>query len=76
MVAVPARPNRWILAAFVAVVVIGGTNFVAVRFSNRELPPFWGASIRFFAAAAVLATFAVVQRLDFPRGSALAGAVA
>jgi len=76
MVAVPARPNRWILAAFVAVVVIGGTNFVAVRFSNRELPPFWGASIRFFAAAAVLATFAVVQRLEFPRGSALTGAVA
>ena len=62
--------------AFVAVVVIGGTNFVAVRFSNRELPPFWGASIRFFSAAAVLAGFAIVQRLDFPRGPALTGAVA
>ena len=72
----PTQPNRWILAAFVAVVVIGGTNFVAVRFSNRELPPFWGASIRFFAAAAVLAVFAFVQRLEFPRGRAILGAVA
>ncbi|HEY6102605.1 MAG TPA: hypothetical protein VI007_05190 [bacterium] len=47
----PSRTNRWIPAAFLAVVIIGGSNFVAVRFSNRELPPFWGASIRFFASA-------------------------
>jgi hypothetical protein len=51
--------KRWVLAAFLAFVVLGGTNIVAVRFSNRELPPVWGSAIRFFAAAAVLATFAV-----------------
>jgi drug/metabolite transporter (DMT)-like permease len=65
-----------VYAALVVGILIGGTNVVAVRFSNRELPPFWGASVRFFAAAAVLAAFALVRRLEFPRGRALAGAVA
>jgi drug/metabolite transporter (DMT)-like permease len=76
MIEAPTRTNRWVLAAFLAVVVIGGSNFVAVRFSNRELPPFWGASIRFFAAAGLLATLALLQRLEFPRGRALLGAIA
>jgi len=75
MTVASVSPSRWVLAAFLAVVLIGGTNFVAVRFSIRELPPFWGASIRFLAAAAVLAVVALVQRLEFPRGSALIGAV-
>ena len=30
-------------------VVVGGSNFVAVRFSNRELDPLWGAGLRFGA---------------------------
>lgn len=63
-------------AAFAAVVLIGGTNFVAVRFSNRELPPFWGAAVRFTAAAAVLLALALIQRLPLPRGRALTGALA
>lgn len=72
----PARSNLWVYAAFLAVIVLGGSNFVAVRFSNRELPPFWGASIRFFAAAGVLAAIASFQRIAYPRGRALAGAIA
>lgn len=32
---------------FATVVLVGGGNFVAVRFSNRELAPFWGAGLRF-----------------------------
>ena len=32
------------LIAFVAVVILGGSNAVAVRVSNFELPPFWGAA--------------------------------
>jgi drug/metabolite transporter (DMT)-like permease len=70
-----ARTNRLVLAAFLAFVVLGGTNMIAVRFSLRELPPFWGASIRFFAAVVLLAAFAAVRRLEFPRGRALVGAV-
>lgn len=38
-------------AAFFAAVVIGGSNFVAVTFSNREFPPFFGATARFGIAS-------------------------
>jgi len=68
-------PERLTLAAFALVVLIGGTNFVAVRFSNRELPPFWGASLRFGAAAVLLLGLALVQKVPLPRGRALRGAV-
>jgi len=56
-------------------VLIGGTNFVAVRFSNRELPPFWGASLRFVAAALLLFAITAARKLPLPRGRALLGTV-
>ncbi|MDQ7844806.1 MAG: EamA family transporter [Armatimonadota bacterium] len=68
-------PDRLTLLVFAVIVLIGGTNFVAVRFSNRELPPFWGASLRFAAAALLLLGLALVQRVPLPRGRALLGAV-
>ena len=67
------RPPTAVLAVFVAVVLIGGTNFVAVRFSNRELPPFWGAGLRFAIAGALLVGFAAWRRIPLPLGSALPG---
>src|SRR2546428_10288517 len=67
------RPPTAVLAVFVAVVLIGGTNFVAVRFSNRELPPFWGAGLRFAIAAALLLAFAAWRRVPLPLGRALPG---
>lgn len=69
------RQDRLTLAAFLLVVLIGGINFVAVRFSNRELPPFWGAATRFGAAAFLLFGVVAVQRLPLPRGRALLGAL-
>jgi drug/metabolite transporter (DMT)-like permease len=68
-------PGRLTLLAFAAMVLIGGTNFVAVRFSNRELPPFWGASLRFVAAALVLFAITAARKLPLPRGRALLGTV-
>ena len=67
------RPPTAVLAVFVAVVLIGGTNFVAVRFSNRELPPFWGAGLRFAIAGALLVGFAAWRRIPLPLGPALPG---
>ena len=67
------RPDALVLLAFVAVVLIGGSNFVAVRFSNRELPPFWGAGLRFAIAAALLLAFAAWRRVPLPLGRALPG---
>ena len=67
------RPSTAVLSVFVAVVLIGGTNFVAVRFSNRELPPFWGAGLRFAIAGILLVGFAAWRRIGLPLGSAFPG---
>ena len=64
-------PDTLALGAFVAAVVIGGSNFVAVRFSNRELDPLWGAALRFGLSAAVFGILCGVLRLPLPRGRAL-----
>jgi O-acetylserine/cysteine efflux transporter len=45
-----------------------------VRFSNAELPPFWGAAIRFLPAAALLFAGLAIFRIPIPRGAALTGA--
>ncbi|MBY5162152.1 DMT family transporter [Salsipaludibacter albus] len=49
-------------------VTLGAGNFVAVRVSNRELAPFWGAGLRFGLAALLFVAIVVVRRLDWPRG--------
>ncbi|MFJ4779202.1 DMT family transporter [Streptomyces sp. NPDC088762] len=63
------------LAAFAGCCLLSGGNAIGVRFSNRELDPLWGASLRFGAAAVVLLAVTAVMRLALPRGRALAGAV-
>ena len=63
------------LVAFLAVVILGGSNAVAVRFSNFELPPFWGAAIRFAAAALIFWVAVFLRRIEIPRGRALYGAL-
>ena len=52
------------VAAVISLVVLVGTNLVAIRYSNRELPPFWNAGFR-FALAALL--FAGILALRHPR---------
>jgi drug/metabolite transporter (DMT)-like permease len=66
-----AAPDRLALGAFTGAVVIGGSNFVAIRFSNRELDPLWGAGLRFTLAAAVFGLLFAALRLSLPRGRAL-----
>lgn len=67
--------DRIALAAFLAGTVLAGGNAVGIRFSNRELEPFWGAGLRFLLAAGLLAAAMTILRLPFPRGRALLGAV-
>lgn len=64
-----------VLTAFGLIVLIGGVNFVAVRFSNLELSPFWGAGLRFAFASLILFLIVYFKRLSLPRGRALLGAV-
>jgi drug/metabolite transporter (DMT)-like permease len=69
------RPGPLVFVAFAFVVVVGGSNFVAVRISNRELPPFFGAGGRFAVAAVLLLAVCALTRTPLPRGRALLGAV-
>lgn len=71
----PSLGDRRTLAAFIGMSVLAGANGVAVRFSNRELDPFWGASFRFFAAAALALLIVRSIGLNLPRGRALVGPV-
>jgi drug/metabolite transporter (DMT)-like permease len=64
-------PDRLALSAFTGAVFIGGSNYVAIRFSNRELDPLWGAGLRFALAAAVFGFLVAALRLSLPRGRAL-----
>ncbi len=64
-----------VLAALIVQVIFAGTNFVAVRFSNLELPPFWGACLRFSLAGLIFLAIVVVRGFAFPRGKALEGVV-
>ena len=67
---------RWVMwLAFAIVVLLGGSNAVAIRFSHLELPPFWSAAIRFAAAAVVFWAIILVRRVKVPKGRALAGAL-
>lgn len=71
MIGSVARPGTFTLAAFAGVVVLGGGNFLAVRVSNGELAPFWGAGLRFSLAALVFVVIAALMRLTLPRGKTL-----
>jgi drug/metabolite transporter (DMT)-like permease len=68
-------PDRSTLAAFVALVVLGGASVVFVRYMNAELAPVWGAGFRLGLTALLLAAVAAVTRPEWPRGRALAGAI-
>ena len=71
--------GRWdarSLTGFAVMVTLLGGAFVAIRYADRELPPFAAGAAQFALAGALLALFVVVRGLAFPRGKALAVAVA
>ena len=68
-------PDRATLFAFAGFVFIGGFNFVAVRFSNRELAPTFGAGARFTVGALIFLAVVALRRLEMPHGKALLAAV-
>jgi drug/metabolite transporter (DMT)-like permease len=70
-----ADGDRVALAALAGNGLLAGGNAVAIRYSNRELAPLWGASLRFALAAALLLAATAVLRLALPRGRALVGSV-
>jgi drug/metabolite transporter (DMT)-like permease len=70
---VESRSSQGVVTGlFLVAVVIGSANFVAVTFSNAELPPFWGAGLRFGLAGIIFVLATLVLRLRWPRGRVLA----
>jgi drug/metabolite transporter (DMT)-like permease len=65
--------DRAALIAFLLFVLLGGSNPVAIRFSNLELPAFGGAALRFGAAALVFWAVVLARRISLPTGRALLG---
>jgi drug/metabolite transporter (DMT)-like permease len=55
-------------------VLIAG-NVVAIRFTNRELPPFWGAGTRFAVASTLFFVYVLIRHLSLPRGRGLVGSL-
>jgi drug/metabolite transporter (DMT)-like permease len=70
-----STPDKKTLGAFLVVVLLLGGNFIAVKYSNAELAPFWGATLRFALSTIVLVAIMSFRRLAFPRGKQLQGAV-
>lgn len=66
--------DRLALVTFVSYSVLAGGNAVGVRFSNLELEPFWGATLRFGLAALLMLGVMLVTGHRLPSGRALMGA--
>lgn len=67
--------TRLVLGAFLTSAILAGGNAVAIRFSNRELDPLFGAGLRFLVAGLLMAGVVAATRVPLPRGRALAGAL-
>ena len=70
-----ARPDRLTILAFLAVVVLGGSNAIAVKASVAELDPLWSAAARFLAAGILLSAGVLLTRRPIPRGKSFSGAI-
>lgn len=62
----PKDTNRLTYLAFFLIALFGGGNSVAVRFSNMELAPFWGATIRFAASGLIFWLILLLKRIPIP----------
>lgn len=69
------KSNRWPLVAFLVSALLAGLNPIGVHYTVFELPPFWGATLRFAAASVLLFLLVLMLRLPFPRGRALMDAI-
>lgn len=69
-------PTPFTTTMWFAIAVFGSANTVAVRLGNFDLPPYWGASLRFGLAALIFLGVAAVTRRAVPRGKTLRNAIA
>lgn len=72
---VSSLPERPVLLAFLLFIIVGGGASVAIRITYTELAPFWAGASRFALAAMVFWLLVYIQKLPFPKGRALVGAL-
>jgi drug/metabolite transporter (DMT)-like permease len=70
-----SRENHWPLMAFLLSTFLFGFNAIGVRYVVSELPPFWGAALRFAPAGLILFVLVFLLKLPFPKGRSLLGAI-
>lgn len=70
------EPDRLTVAAFAAVILLGGLNGIAAKQILRELEPFWSGVIRFAVAGLIMLAIVALTRRALPRGRSLLGAMA
>lgn len=69
------RPDTLTLAAFAFLVVLLAANPLVVRFTDRVLPPFWGAGTRMAGGSIVFFAYVLLRRVPLPRGRDLLSVV-
>lgn len=62
-----SSPDRLTLTVFFLTALLGGGTSVAVRFSDVELAPFWGATIRFTASGLIFWLILFLRRIPLPK---------
>src|SRR5262249_46985019 len=73
----PTRsPQLKLVAAFLAVYIIWGSTYLAIRFAVETIPPFLMAGVRFFIAGALLYILARLRGADRPKAIHLRSAAA
>jgi len=68
-------PTWLLILSFIVSTILGGNNAIAVRFSNAELPPFFGGAIRLSVASVILFIVVAIIGLELPKGRSLVGAL-
>jgi len=56
------------IAAFALLCLIWSSTWITIKLGLLSLPPFLAAGIRFFVAFFFLSLYAIIQKLNFPRG--------
>jgi len=67
--------DRLPFTAFIFSILLGGFNSIGVHFTVMELPPFWGATLRFAPAALLLFIVVLLLKLPLPKGRGLSGSI-
>jgi putative membrane protein PagO len=61
--------SRTQLFGYIALCLIWGSTWLAIRFAVRDVPPFLAAALRFFVAGILLLGMALVQKRRWPAGA-------